>query len=53
MLESYFVKPSTADRVRCSWIAPEVERYVGWLAERGYAAKCVGCGSPRGTDKCA
>ncbi len=41
MLESYFVKPSTADRVRCSWIAPEVERYVGWLAERGYAAKCV------------
>jgi integrase/recombinase XerD len=41
MLESYFVKPGTVDRVRCSWIAPEIERYVGWLAERGYAARCV------------
>ena len=41
MLESYFVKPSTVDRVRCSWICPEIERYVGWLAERGYAARCV------------
>jgi integrase/recombinase XerD len=41
MLEKYFVKPETVDRVRCSWIAPEIERYVGWLAGRGYAAKCV------------
>jgi integrase/recombinase XerD len=41
MLESYFVKPSTADRVRCSWIAHEIERYVDWLAEHGYAARCV------------
>ena len=41
MLESYFVKPYTVDRIRASWIGPEIERYVGWLAERGYAAKCV------------
>ena len=41
MLESYFVKPQTVDRVRASWIGPEIERYVGWLAEHGYAARCV------------
>ena len=33
MLESYFIKPGTVDRVRCSWIAPEIERYVDWLGE--------------------
>jgi site-specific recombinase XerD len=41
MLERYFVKPETVDRIRASWIAVEVERYVGWLAEHGYAARCV------------
>jgi site-specific recombinase XerD len=41
MLERYFVRPQTVDRVRASWIAAEVERYVGWLADRGYAARCV------------
>ena len=41
MLESYFVRPQTVDRIRASWIGAEVERYVGWLAEHGYAARCV------------
>ena len=41
MLESYFVKPQTVDRVRASWIGPEIERYVVWLVEHGYAARCV------------
>jgi len=41
MLEDYFVKPPTVDRVRASWIAAEIERYVGWLAERGYQARNV------------
>ena len=41
MLECYFIKPGTVDRVRCSWIAPQIERYVDWLAEHGYAARCV------------
>ena len=41
MLESYFVRPETVDRIRASWIGAEVERYVGWLAEHGYAARCV------------
>ena len=36
MLEEYFVRPQTVDRIRASWIAPEVERYVG---------VCRGCGA--------
>ena len=30
MLERYFVKPSTVDRIRASWIAPAIEQYVAW-----------------------
>lgn len=41
MLENYFVKPQTVDRVRASWIGPEIERYVDWLIGHGYAARCV------------
>jgi len=41
MLESYFVKPQTVDQVRASWIGAEVERYVVWMAERGYSSRCV------------
>ncbi|HYB24234.1 MAG TPA: site-specific integrase, partial [Solirubrobacteraceae bacterium] len=41
MLERYFVRLQTVDRICASWIGPEVERYVGWLAEHGYAARCV------------
>jgi len=41
MLETYFVKPQTVDRIRSSWIGPEIERYVVWLAEHGYTARSV------------
>jgi integrase/recombinase XerD len=41
MLETYFVKPQTLDRIRALWIGPEIERYVAWLAERGYRARSV------------
>jgi len=41
MLETYFVKPETVDRVRASWIGAEVERYVMWLAENGYTSRSV------------
>jgi len=41
MLEEYFAKPETIDRIRASWIGPEIERYVGWLVERGYGTKSV------------
>lgn len=41
MLESYFVRPGTVDRIRSSWIGPEIERYVVWLAESGYTWRSV------------
>src|SRR6266436_3180904 len=41
MLERYYVHPVTVDRIRTSWIAPAIEQYVGWLAERRYASKTV------------
>ena len=41
MLEDYFVKPDTVDRIRASWIGPQIEQYVIWLADRGYGARCV------------
>lgn len=41
MLEQYFVKPSTIDRIRGSWIAAEIETYVTWLAGHGYSARSI------------
>ncbi|MGH8565681.1 MAG: site-specific integrase, partial [Gammaproteobacteria bacterium] len=41
MLEQYYVRPVTVDRVRASWIVPAIEQYVGWLAERRYASRSV------------
>ena len=41
MLEQYFVKPSTIDRFRGSWIGAEIETYVGWLVDQGYSTKCI------------
>jgi site-specific recombinase XerD len=41
MLEHYFVKPSTVDRIRASWIAPAIVQYVAWFEEHGYSAAVV------------
>ena len=41
MLERYFVKPATVDRIRASWIGGPIEQYIGWLSEQGYAARNV------------
>lgn len=41
MLEDYFVKPGSVDRIRASWIGAEIEHYVGWLAANGYGCRCV------------
>jgi integrase/recombinase XerD len=41
MLEQYFVKPGTVDRVRASWIGSDIESYVAWMAERRYGAKTI------------
>jgi integrase/recombinase XerD len=41
MLEQYFLKPATIDRLRGSWIAAEIETYVAWMAGKGYSAKSI------------
>src|SRR5688500_16983734 len=41
MLEQYYVRPDTVDRIRSSWIAPAIEQYVEWLAARRYRDKTV------------
>jgi integrase/recombinase XerD len=41
MLEEYFAKPSTIDRIRASWIAAEIESYLAWLVEHGYSTKSI------------
>lgn len=46
MLEEYFVKPETVDRLRGSWIAGSIEAYVVWLAGRGYRPRIVWCRVP-------
>jgi integrase/recombinase XerD len=39
MLERYFVKPETVDRIRASWIAGPIEGYVSWMAASRYLRK--------------
>ncbi|MFN8583683.1 MAG: site-specific integrase [Gemmatimonadaceae bacterium] len=41
MLERYFVRPTTVDRIRSSWLGEPLDRYVTWLTEQRYAAKNV------------
>src|SRR5262249_8011042 len=41
MLESYYIRPDTVDRIRSSWIGQAVEQYVTWLAERKYSSRSV------------
>lgn len=41
MLEHYFTKPVTADRIKESWIGESIEKYVIWLSDQGYAARTV------------
>ena len=42
MLERYFVRPQTIDRIRASWLGPGIEQYVTWLVGRGEAARNLG-----------
>jgi len=41
MLERYFVKPDTLDRIRSSWLGEPIEAYVSWLTEQQYSWKTV------------
>jgi len=37
MIEQYYKKPETWDRIRASWLCEPIERYVTWHHEQGYA----------------
>lgn len=41
MLEHYFTKPETADRIREIWIGKLIEEYVVWLSCQGYSPRTV------------
>ena len=41
MLEQYFSKPDTVDRIRDCWLGEPIERYVAWLSSQGYAASNI------------
>ena len=41
MLEKYFLRLATVDRIRASWVGPVIEKYVAWLDENRYAARVV------------
>jgi site-specific recombinase XerD len=41
MLEKYYTRPTTVDRIHGSWIASAVEQYVSWMAERRYTESSV------------
>ncbi len=41
MLEKYFARPETVDRLHSSWIAEPIEKYVVWLHDRCYQSRSV------------
>ncbi len=41
MLEHYFIRPDTVDRIRASWLGDRIETYVTWMSEHAYKACCV------------
>jgi hypothetical protein len=47
MLEHYYAKPSTIDRIRGSWLGSQIENYVGWMEANGYSSRTVFRRMPR------
>lgn len=41
MLENYYVKPDTVDRIRASWLGEPIEKYVVWLIEQRYSTRSI------------
>lgn len=39
MLEQWFKRPQTIDRIRSSWLGPAIEQYAAWRIERGHVAR--------------
>lgn len=41
MLERYFSKLETIDRIKESWLGDQIEEYVEWLTAQEYGVRCV------------
>lgn len=41
MVERYFIRPATVDRIRGSWLGDAIQTYVSWLAKQSYSSRCV------------
>ncbi|HEY5195314.1 MAG TPA: tyrosine-type recombinase/integrase [Solirubrobacteraceae bacterium] len=41
MLERYFIRPETVDRIRACWLGDAIQTYVAWLTEQSYSSRCV------------
>src|SRR5215813_14358694 len=41
MLERYYVRPDTVDRIQSSWISGAIDQYVAWLAKQQYSSDTV------------
>jgi integrase/recombinase XerD len=41
MIEQYFKKPETWDRIRACWLVEPIQRYVAWLHEQAYAPRNI------------
>ena len=41
MLERYFLKPQTVDRILACWLGSRIESYATILADRGYSARTI------------
>lgn len=41
MLERFFVKPQTVDRIMDCWLGPQIEQYVTALVDRAYAPRSI------------
>lgn len=41
MLERFYIKPATIDRIRANWLGSHIEHYVEWLDSEGYSARNV------------
>jgi site-specific recombinase XerD len=41
MLERYFIRPDTVDRIRSSWLGDAIQTYVTWLTGQSYSSRCV------------
>jgi integrase/recombinase XerD len=41
MLEHYYLKAKTIDRIKLSWIADAIEQYVAWLEQHGHSVRTI------------